>query len=162
MKYPEIASVPAVLILLASCSLSASAEHLSVVQIESGLQSNIEEAHFAVIGDLRLFNQIYSEIHSNEIPEPDAPIIDFDTHIAMFAFLGFRSTAGYRVSFDEKARLAGDLVYIRVIHDAPSSTALLPSVVTTPYAMAILPRASYVNVSFLSTTNEELERVAVL
>ncbi|MEE9555178.1 MAG: protease complex subunit PrcB family protein [candidate division Zixibacteria bacterium] len=72
-------------------------------------------------------------------PLPDKPTVDFDRQYVIAAFLGERSSSGYRIEI-ESLELAGRTLNVYVTkYETPG----MLTVITSPFFLARVPKGSY-------------------
>ena len=109
--------------------------------LERGGQSGVTERSFLLVGDERTFRALYASVHAKRMPSPRPPDVDFDANVVVAAFLGTRSTGGYRTAFGAVA-VEGGVARIVVVEEGPPAEALLTQAMTAPYAMATVSRGN--------------------
>ena len=134
---------------------------LPLTPVESGVQSNVTAQAVNVVSHIDSFRRLYADIHAHVLPPRRPPAIDFDKDVALVAFLGRRSTGGHGISFGDTVTINDRVATVSVIVRSPPADAVLPSLVTTPYAIATLKRGDYDLVVFADSSGTELGRVAL-
>ena len=120
--------------------------HTGCVKAQHQLRLNIIESktysgkiekhlHFIVISDGKSFIETYRRMHSLELPQPQPPDIDFDTHRILVAFMGQKPTSGYTISFDDVVVPLESMIEVKVRLARPPRDAILAQVMTNPYVM---------------------------
>lgn len=138
-----------------------STHQLDLKVIESGSFSGTTNRHlqFMVISEKDNFNEVYGRIRSLELPRPSIPEIDFNKYRVLVALMGQKPTAGYSIYFDNSFLYRNNEIEVKIIFHVPPPDAVLPTVVTRPYAIAKIKKDSYKKVKFV---NEEGEILKVL
>ena len=126
--------------------------------METGAHSGMPAAgaSFIVVSDSQAFAELYNRTHALKMPKPDVPPIDFKNQLVLAAFMGEKSTAGYGISFDESASSTGDTLLVKVKFQSPPQDAILPQVMTSPYAMATVDRGNLKQIKFIDTDGNTL------
>jgi hypothetical protein len=105
--------------------------------VEKGEQSNIEDAKQVVVrteGDwVKLWQQ-----HS---PDRQRPPVDFSKEMVVGVFMGSRPTAGFNVSIVSSFEKDGN-VLVRYQETMPKAGAMTAQVLTFPYHLVAIPKAS--------------------
>lgn len=149
------------LILLAVLAACASTAEMPLAPVESGAQSNVSDQSFYVLVDPESFRALHASIHAQVLPPRPPPAIDFKKRIVLVAFLGTRPTGGYAIGFGDTATVEGKVATVTVVVDPPPADAILPTMVTTPYALATLRRGDYDQVVFVDSSDSVLERLGL-
>ena len=161
MKFRQYVTQIALVLFVSACTPIESVTYLSIANIQTGSQSNVRKSRFTVIVEPDSFSRHYSEIHSNEFLPPAMPKINFETHIVLVAYLGLHTTGGHIVGFSDRAKIEKNVATVQVFHSSPSKSDIVPSVLTTPFAIATMPRGTYSKVLFLSAENKEIGQVSI-
>ena len=132
----------------------------ALVPLESGNHSNAVGRSFQVLFDQQTFNRLHRSVHAHRSPPPDAPQVDFDRFVVVAAFMGQRSTLGYRIGFGDAVAIEDGTASLPVTESRPPPDAVLGQVITTPYAFASLACGGYEEVAFADPDGIVLERVA--
>jgi len=128
----------------------------SLVQLlEEGIfSSNSDpESEFFVLDNPQDWEAFYRELTSFQVPSPEPPAVDFGTTLALAALLGQRPTGGYSISFVDAVLSNGTLTVLVDITE-PSEDAILIQAITSPYALAAVPRESVRRVVFAQALAE--------
>ena len=138
-----------------------STHQLDLKVIESGAFSGItnRDIQFMIISEKDNFNDVYNKIRSLELPRPSVPEIDFDQYHVLVALMGQKPTAGYSIYFDNLVLDRDNEIEVKVKFNIPPSDAVLATVVTRPYAIAIIKKGNYKKIKFV---NEEGKNLKVL
>ena len=136
---------------VAACVAGADADALKstgLQPLEGGAHSRVAERSFRVVGDARTFRTLYASVHAHRVPPPRPPEVEFDTHVVLAAFLGARSTGGYRTGFGGVS-VAGGIARVTVVERSPPAGAVPTQAMTAPYAFAALARRNVSLVEFV-------------
>ena len=130
---------------IAACALGAgllacaAGEPVALAPLESGAQSGVTERSFRVVVDENAFRELHASVHNLRMSLPRPPDVDFAANVVLVAFLGRRSTGGYGTGFGDLT-VEGRVARATVVERSPPEGAILTQAITTPYAMATLPR----------------------
>jgi len=91
-----------------------------------------------VIRDADAWSQFWSQAHSNMIPVPPVPSIDFTHNIVVAATMGSRSNGGHSIRIDPY--VADDDLYVVVEERSPGAGCVTTAAITTPAAALRIPR----------------------
>ena len=111
--------------------------------------------------DQYAFRKLHRRIHSHRLPPPSAPTVDFDRFMVVAAFMGQRSTLGYRIRFGDVAAIDGGTAILTVTESQPPPDTVQGQVITTPYVIAALAQGSYEKIAFVDPYGTVLERVTL-
>jgi protease stability complex PrcB-like protein len=111
--------------------------------IEKGDQSNIEDAKQVVVRTDAEWARLWQQ-HSFDRPKP---AIDFSKETIVAVFMGSRPNAGFSTAVVSATEGGGALV-IRYTETQPAKTALTAQVITFPYDIVAIPKATATNVKF--------------
>ena len=146
---------------VAACTVAAvDLESTALEPLERGAHSGVAYRSFRVIGDDRAFRTLYTSVHGHRMPAPRPPVVEFDTHVVVVAFLGARSTGGHRTGFGAVA-VEGAVARVALVERAPPVGAVLTQVMTTPYAIAALARRNVKVVELVDGTGAVVLRAAL-
>ena len=144
----------AIAVLALPCAILAE----EVQTVEAGSFSGPDRA-FLVIEDETKLRRIHRDVHAHTSLPPPLPMFDFEHDLALLAFMGQRSTAGYAIEFDSPAQVRGGVAYVRVVEQTPPPGAALATVITSPYVMARLRRGEFGAVKFIDSEDVPLAHV---
>lgn len=130
--------------------IPSSATELTLTTLDQGGYCAVEEASQLWITDQAVFRELWTQMHSNQMPSPDLPDIDFDTHGVVAAFMGTRASGGYRISL-EKAAKHNDTAYFVVKTTSPGPACLVTNALTYPFVMAVIDRSGIEEAVFIET-----------
>lgn len=138
------------------CQNANSQLQINVLASNAFSGNNDRNARFMVISDNANFADVYARTQSHKLKKPQAPSIDFEKKRVLVAFMGQKSTAGYRITFEEKISRTGDTLVVTVNMQSPPQGAALAQVITSPYAMATVERGKYRQIKFIDTDGNTL------
>jgi len=131
---------------LAICfSACASTDRASVAadtgpaSIAYGYDSALDARAGLVVRDAEHWARVWSEHHRRRLPVPPVPEVDFAREMVLAVTCGERPTGGYGLRIVSAVERDGRL-HVLARESRPAAGALLPTVVTTPYALARVPR----------------------
>ena len=105
----------------------------------SGAHSSVENGKVSLIKDESDWRQIWILARGNEDPLPDMPEIDFRSEYVIAAFMGQRSSAGYKIEITDIEK-KGKILKVNISnYETPG---MLP-VVTRPYTLVRIPKGDY-------------------
>jgi hypothetical protein len=108
---------------------------LPVRSIDRGVRSGIDAPEQVVVHTTQEWTELWRR-HGSSRPLPP---VDFDREMVVAVFAGTRPTAGYAVTITA-ARAQGDGLVVEYAVKAPSPGSMTAQVLTSPYAIAALPR----------------------
>lgn len=153
------------LIFLAAFAFSGEAcpsTESTLTPLESGTHSNVPVRSFQAVFDQDAFRNLHRHIHSHRLPPPSAPTVDFDRFVVVAAFMGQRSTLGYRIRFGDAVAVEDGTAILSVTESQPPPNTVQGQVITTPYAIAALAHGSYEKIAFVDPYGTVLESVTLL
>lgn len=103
--------------------------------IDHGAMSNIEDARFVAIHD----QAEWSALWRTHAPDKPLPQVDWAAEMVVGVFLGTRPAAGFRVEI-VGYREEGGRVVAGYKETRPARDAITAQIVTSPYALAAIPR----------------------
>ena len=118
-------------------ALTACTSHVINYEIiDSGISSGKRFAsfYFDVITEEEKFNRLFREIHSDQLPPPVPPAIDFRNSFVLIASTGEKPTTGYSVSIDQIAR-HDDVLKVKLQITEPSTDKKHAMMLTQPFVM---------------------------
>ena len=143
-------------VLTATCaSTSGQGAATTVTHVEVGVYSALQERAFLVIESREDFARWYQDLHAHRLPPPPVPRIDFRQHLVLAVAMGHRSTGGYAIRIADAA-LDGDTIRVSIVERQPAPGTAQTTAVTSPYAIAIVPRGDFAEVSFVGTGGQTL------
>jgi PrcB C-terminal len=111
--------------------------------IEKGDQSNIEDAKQVVVRTEAEWARLWQQ----HAPGRPRPAIDFSKDTVIGVFMGSRPNAGFSTAVVSAMEGGGALV-IRYTETRPAPGAITAQVITFPYHLAAIPKATATNVTF--------------
>lgn len=111
--------------------------------IEKGDQSNIDSAKQVVVRTDAEWTQLWRQ-HAPDRPQP---AIDFSKETVIGLFMGSRPNAGYSTAVVSATEGGGALI-VRYTETRPPRDAITAQVITCPYHIAAIPKATATNVKF--------------
>jgi protease stability complex PrcB-like protein len=127
---------------------SLSAQSPGPRTIEKGDQSNIDAARQVVVRSETEWAQLWRQ-HAPDRPRPS---IDFAKETVIGVFMGSRPNAGFSTAI-VSATEGGAALIVRYSETRPAAGAMTAQVITFPYHLAAIPKATATNVKF-----EKMER----
>ncbi|MBI3963140.1 MAG: protease complex subunit PrcB family protein [Deinococcus sp.] len=123
--------------------------------LEEGIfSSNTEiETQFFILDNPWDWEAFYRGLISAQVPAPEPPAVSFSTNLVLVALLGQRPTGGYSISFVDAVLASGTLTVLVDITEPPDD-ALLIQAITSPYALALVPRGGVSRVVFAQALAE--------
>jgi len=107
--------------------------------LASGSQSAVHVPVARLISDQATWVQVWNAIHSNVLPPPTAPEIDFSREEVVVLVLGDRPTAGYGIAVEQvNTTLRGTTISVRVTTPGDQ---LVAQVLTSPFQLSAIPIA---------------------
>jgi hypothetical protein len=103
--------------------------------VDSGTMSNIEDARFVTIRD----QPEWSALWRTHAPDKPLPQVDWSREMVVGVFLGTRPAAGFRVEI-VGYRQEGGRVVAGFRETPPARDAITAQILTSPYALAAMPR----------------------
>jgi hypothetical protein len=108
---------------------------VTVRTLDNGANSNVDSARQTVARSEAEWRALWQS-HS---PDRPAPSVDLSTEMIVAVFLGSRPTAGFSVEIVGAEVRDGALV-VRYRETTPASGAITAQVLTSPYAIAAVPK----------------------
>jgi hypothetical protein len=134
---------------------------LTVIDRNAFSNRNDKSAHFMVISERADLIAQYRKMHAKSLTPLGVPSIDFSKKRVLLAFLGQRSTVGYKIDFKSSTSLTKKTLVVTVTFKEPAPGVSLAQVVTSPYAVATVQRDGYRKVKFVDPAGKELALVKV-
>ena len=111
--------------------------------IEKGDQSNIEDSRQVVVRTDAEWTRLWQQ-HSPDRPKP---AVDFSKETIVGVFMGSRPNAGFSTAIISATEGGGALI-VRYAESAPKPGLLSAQVLTFPYHIVAIPKATAANVKF--------------
>lgn len=126
----------------AGCTTTAPI-HFSV--IEQGSAAMTSEGYtFAAANNQNDWANLYAMIHAHRLPQPEPPTVDWSTQMVVFVAAGWKPSAGYRVDISKIEQSQQALsVFVGLME--PPSGSIVATVMTQPYAIAVVEKADTIN-----------------
>lgn len=118
-------------------TLSAcAASKVNYTVVDEGAHSGMSfpSPHLEIISEAAAFEKLSTAIHSDKIPQPQPPEIDFKKALLLFISLGEKPSAGYRVRVDEVTR-DDETLRVKIKTEAPPPDQFQAAVMTQPYIL---------------------------
>ena len=127
------------MLLIALCGcLSRNVEH-QVLERGSQAGAALSDSRFAVVNTEEEFSGLYRRIHSEELPPPEPPPVDFSESFILVVAMGEKPTSGYAVEIGQVVR-EGPRLVVEVRSIEPDSERMQATVITRPYALIRIKR----------------------
>jgi hypothetical protein len=122
-----------------------SAQALAVTPrtIEKGDQSNVEDSRQVVVRTDAEWTRLWQQ-HSPDRPKP---AVDFSKETIVGVFMGSRPNAGFSTAIISATEGGGALI-VRYAESTPAPGLLSAQVLTFPYHIVAIPKATAANVTF--------------
>jgi hypothetical protein len=131
-----------VLLCAAACASTrspSSAPSDAPASVAYGYESALDAHAGIVVRDAAEWERVWKRHHARVLPVPPSPAVDFVHEMVLGITLGPRPTGGYGVRI-RAARVQGRRLVVDVAESAPPTGAIVPMVVTHPYAFVRVPR----------------------
>ena len=126
-------------VIVMTTSLSAQAPRT----IQKGDQSNIDSAKQVIVRTEAEWTQLWRQ-HAPDRPQP---AIDFSKETVIGLFMGSRPNAGYSTAVVSATEGGGALI-VRYTETRPARDAITAQILTFPFHLAAIPKATATNVKF--------------
>lgn len=127
---------------LAACSstrASSARPSDEPASIAYGYHSALDAHAGLVVRDAAEWARVWKRHQARVLPTPPLPEVDFAHEMVLGVTLGPRPTGGYGVRI-RAARVRDGKLVAEVVESAPATGAIVPMVVTEPYAFVRVPR----------------------
>jgi len=111
--------------------------------IEKGDQSNVEDAKRVLVRTDAEWSKLWQQ-HSPDRPKP---AVDFSKEMVVGVFMGSRPNAGFSTAVVSATEGGGALI-VRYSETRPPRDAITAQVITFPFHIAAIPKATATNVKF--------------
>jgi len=101
--------------------------------------SSIIDRRRLVIRDEAAWMSFWDEFAGAIVPKPDAPAVDFSTHMVIAATMGQKTSGGYTISVEQVAEKDGTL-FAAVQETTPGALCTNITVMTAPAVAVTVPR----------------------
>jgi len=122
---------------------AASATAQTPRTIEKGDQSNVDDARQVVIRDAAAWRTLWQQ----HAPDRPLPPVDFAKESVVAMFMGSRPTAGYNITILSATEGGGALI-VTYRETRPAAGGVIAQVLTFPYHIVAIPKATATNVRF--------------
>ncbi len=135
--------------------LRAESEPVSFDPVEeaSSFMSAITDRRRLVIDEPEEWVDFWAELNANIAPTPDAPAMDFDSHVVIAATMGQKPTGGYAIRIEEVSRTGEDLRVV-VVETSPGAGCITTQALTAP-ATAVTVARPVGDVEFVEESEAE-------
>ncbi len=107
--------------------------------IAYGYHTGLKGPSQRVIRTAEEWYQLWIDHHSNVVPVPLPPKVDFTREMVLCVAIGQRPTGGYGVRIT-RTHLEGGELHVEVHETRPPQGAIVPMVLSQPYEMVRVPR----------------------
>lgn len=107
--------------------------------IAYGYHTGMQAPAQRVIRTAKDWYALWLRHHSNVIPVPPLPNVDFNREMVLCVAIGQRPTGGYGVRIT-RTRLEGGELHVEVHETKPPAGAIVPMVLSQPYEIVRVPR----------------------
>jgi PrcB C-terminal len=101
--------------------------------------SGYDEAAVDVVRDATAWRLAWERLNARVRPQPALPAVDFATDMIVVVAMGRQPSGGYAIDI-RSASVVGAGLEITVAEHAPASGAIRTSAITSPAAVAVMPR----------------------
>ena len=121
--------------------LRAQSEPVSFDPVEeaSSFVSGIPDRRRVLIDGPEEWAGFWAELSANLVPTPDAPDIDFESHVVIAATMGLKPTGGYAIRIKEVSRTGDDLRVV-VVETSPGVGCITTQAFTAPATAVTVDR----------------------
>jgi hypothetical protein len=147
-----------VLLSTAACAVHS----VPYVVLENGIDSGLPSKgpHFDVITDSVRFQNAFRILHSNQLPAPVPPQVEFEHSLVILASLEHQPTAGYHLRIKRVSQSQRTL-QVELLIERPDPGRVLPAVVTRPYIMIRVQKNAFDTVQFVGEQHTVLQTVSL-
>lgn len=146
------------LVALAACTPHAIKYELIDGGISSG--KRFQSFYFEAITEDEKFKKIFREIHSNQLPPPVPPEIDFQNSFVLIISMGEKPTTGYAITVDQIARHQ-DVLKVKIHITEPSQGKLHAPMLTQPFIVVKIQKYRGLNkIEFLNQDSSILHSIS--
>ncbi len=111
----------------------------SLEEVSSGNYCGITDFQNLCIGTEEEWEKYWTLIHSQTIPVPKLPEINFGEKLLLACFMGSKNSGGFSVQVDEVKQLNGSLI-VQVVHTSPGNNCFNSMAITQPYVIVQMAR----------------------
>jgi hypothetical protein len=101
--------------------------------------SGIPDRRRLLIDEPEQWTDFWAELHANIAPTPDAPSVDFDSHVVIAATMGRKPTGGYAIRIKDVTRTR-DRLRVVVVETSPGAGCITIQAFTAPATAVTVPR----------------------
>jgi hypothetical protein len=131
---------------------SGGASKSAVIREWKGLSGGVTKAADRVIRTPAEWTAMWRESHSNQVPPPAAPRVDFDREMVLAVFMGERPTGGHAITIEDVA--FGDKeIRVTVWEQSPPPDALTTQAFTQPFHIVVVKKSA-LPVKFVRTAKQ--------
>ena len=111
--------------------------------IAKGDQSNVDDARQVLVRTEAEWTKLWQQ----HAPEHPKPAVDFSKEMVVAVFMGSRPNAGFSITIVTSMEVKGVLV-VRYRETIPSRDAVTAQILTFPYHLVAIPKATVTEVKF--------------
>ena len=109
----------------------------------AGAYGAVAEKGEEVVRTDKAWRAAWEKAHAAQSDQPKRPDVDFDKHMVLAVYAGSKSTGGYSIEVTRVA-LRGNTLVADVTRKEPGPLEPAATVITRPYAFAVVPKAEKV------------------
>ena len=121
--------------------------------IHSGEYSGISTYQNLCIKSEEDWKKCWKNIHSQSIPVPKLPQVNFEEDMLVACFMGSRNSGGYTISIDQIV-FEESGVFVRVTHSTPGENCIKTMALSQPYVIIKIQKSGHSDCRF-----EQVEKV---
>ena len=114
------------------------AKPVEPISIAYGYESALDAHAGIVVRHAAEWERVWKQHNAHVIPAPPSPAVDFTHEMVLGITMGPRPTGGYGVRI-RSTRVWAQKLVVEVVETAPATGAIVPMVVTQPYAFVRVP-----------------------
>ena len=130
-----------------------SQKEAELIVIQSGEYSGIFAPQNLCIQSEEDWEKCWKNIHSQSIPVPKLPQINFEEDMLVACFMGSQNSGGYSIHVDQVIS-DEDGVIVRVTHTAPGENCIKTMALSQPYVIVKIDKTASLDCRF-----EKIEKV---
>ncbi|MEM6628626.1 MAG: protease complex subunit PrcB family protein [Bacteroidota bacterium] len=115
--------------------------------LESGEYSGIFTLQNLCIQSEEDWEKCWKNIHSQSIPVPKLPVINFEKYILIACFMGSQNSGGYSINIDQVVT-DGEGLRVRVLHTTPGKNCIRTMAMTQPYIVIRMAKPAKADCQF--------------
>ena len=112
---------------------------VSLEEVSRGNYCGITDLQNLCIGTEEEWKKYWTLIHSQTIPVPKLPEINFEEKLLVACFMGSKNSGGFSVQVNEVKQLDGNLI-VKVLHTSPGNNCFNTMAITQPFAIVQVAR----------------------